>query len=159
MGFGNLHRDATVGGPILHSVREKTKHVFRRCFVVIGDCGATHDRFFAGVKLEQENSCQCLIRLIIKLYLKGDCNILWRSKHPELFILSIVNLARLELSLLLSYTFHGLSYRRRKEIPLELSELSGNFITHLISLLSNFFILGPNLFSFFFTHGFFDLWK
>jgi hypothetical protein len=140
-----LQRDAPIGGSCFHSVWEHPHHIFWRVFVVVSHSWAIHYGFLASVQLKKENSCQGLVCFIVELDLKSDCDILRRSKHPELFILSVINLARLKSSFLFKDALHGFPDRSRQEISLELSEFGGNNLANLISFFSYLFILLSNL--------------
>lgn len=124
---------------------------------MVGDSWAIHHSLLASVELEQEHSRQRLICFIVKLYLKCDSDVLRGSKHPKLLIFPIVDLARLELTLLVQYAFHSLSDWSRQKVSFELRELRGNLVTHFLSFFPDFFILRTNCLCLLFRHGFFHL--
>ena len=158
MTLRNLQGHTTVGCTLLHAIREVSQHVLWLRFVMVDDSWAIHNRLLAGVQLQEEHSGQRLIRLIVKLNLKGHCNIIWGAEDPKLLILPVVDLAWFELATLLKNALHCFSNGCREEILFKLRKLGGNLLANSISFFPYLFVLCANCLSLFFAHGLFDLY-
>jgi len=133
-----------------HSVRishlcrfwEKRRYLVREFQIVIHYWRRVFDVSLAVWKLEQENSRECLISLIVELQSERNGDAVLLGDDPVFLIRSVRELARVGRVSGSSFKlFQRSSDRSTEEVLLEAGELRANFFHNFVSFLSNLFIL------------------
>ena len=109
--------------------------------------------------LQQEDTGECLVLLGGEVDLEVDAHMLVVGENPEALVLSVVDLARHKLLILIrQHALHRLPDGRAEEVSLELGELVSDLLSMGLALSSDFFVLQADLFGLLLGHGFFDLY-
>ena len=132
--------DATIRSLGLHGPWESTGNVIWEGLVMENNTwGALHVSF-AVVQLKKEDTSQLLVLRVSKVYLESDRHLLVAWEYPKPLVLSVVDLAWIELFLSSQNHLHSLPDWRSEEIPLETGESVSYLLSVCLTLLPDLFV-------------------
>lgn len=153
----NLNTDASIRGLCLHGSGELLCNLWRELLIKVRNAWCI-GHATSVLHFEKEDTGECLVLLRAEVDLEDNTHIVVGAEYPEALVLSVVDLARFEVSIrLIQYALHCLTDWRTHEVPLELRELVGDHLGLLFTCLSDIFILKADLFGLLLCHCFLDL--